>query len=73
MTYTIAVCTVKNSPDDGQRSCPKHVEFYSKNKLEKLVYFVGFIVRIYHDVRSSEYQILTPAGYEDLVEMPLRF
>jgi len=30
-TYTIVVCTVKNS-DDGQRNCPKHVEFYSKNK-----------------------------------------
>ena len=31
MTYTIAVFTVKNSYD-GQRNCPKHVEFYSKNK-----------------------------------------
>ena len=45
MTYTIAVCTVKNSPDDGQRSCPKHVEFHSKNKFEKLVHLVGFIIR----------------------------
>jgi len=26
---------------------PKHVEFYSKNKFEKLVYLVGFIIRIY--------------------------
>jgi hypothetical protein len=25
------------------------VEFYSKNKFEKLVYLIGFIVRIYHD------------------------
>ena len=33
--------------DDGQRNCPKHVEFYSKNKFEKLVHLVGFIVRIY--------------------------
>ena len=32
----------------------KHVEFYSKNKLEKLVYLVGFIIRIYHDARSPE-------------------
>ena len=31
MTYTIAVCTVK-IPEDGQTNCPKHVEFYSKNK-----------------------------------------
>ena len=45
MTYTIAVCTVK-SPDDGQRNCPKHVEFYSKNKFEKLVHLVGFVIRI---------------------------
>jgi len=36
MTYTIAVCTLKKTPDDGQRNCPKHVEFYYKNKFEKL-------------------------------------
>ena len=35
------------TPDDGQRNCPKHVEFYSKNKFEKLVHLVGFIIRIY--------------------------
>jgi hypothetical protein len=34
------------TPDDGQRNCPKHVEFYSKNKFEKLVHLVGFIIRI---------------------------
>ena len=33
------MCTVKN--------CPKHVEFYSKNKFEKLVHLVGFIIRIH--------------------------
>ena len=43
------------TPDDGQRNCPKHVEFYSKNKFEKLVYLVGFIIRIFHDAaRSAE-------------------
>ena len=36
----------------------KHVEFYCKNKFEKLVHLVGFIVRIYHDARSPECQIL---------------
>jgi len=56
MTYTIAVCTVK-TPDDEQRNCPKHVEFYSKNKVEKLVHIVGFIIRIYHVARSPERQI----------------
>ena len=53
MTYTIAACTVKNS---RRRTCPKHVEFYSKNKFEKLVHLVGFILRIYHDARSHERQ-----------------
>jgi hypothetical protein len=40
-----------------RETCPKYVEFYSKNKYEKLVHLVGFIIRIYHDVRSSECQI----------------
>jgi len=56
MTHTIAVCTVK-PPNDGQRNCPKHVEFYSKKKFEKLVHLVSFIIRIYHDARSPERQI----------------
>ena len=41
----IAVCTVL-TPDDGQRNCPKHVEFYSKNTFEKLLHLVSFIIRI---------------------------
>jgi len=39
------------------RNCPKHIEFYSKNKFEKLVPLVYFIIRIYHDARSPERQI----------------
>jgi hypothetical protein len=31
--------------DDGQRNCSKHVEFYSKNKFEKLVHLVGFFYK----------------------------
>ena len=56
MTYTIAVCTVKKTADDGQRNCPKHVEFYSKNKFQKLAHLFGFIIGIYHDARSAERQ-----------------
>jgi len=26
--------------------CPKHVEVYAKNKFEKLVHLVGFIIRM---------------------------
>jgi hypothetical protein len=33
------------NPDDGQRNCPKHVEFHSQNKFEKLVHLVGFIIK----------------------------
>jgi len=34
-------------------NCPKHVDFYSKNKFEKLVHLVGFII-----VTLSEYNTL---------------
>jgi len=38
---------------DGQRNCPKHVEFYSKKKFEKLAYLVGFIIRMYNTIFFS--------------------
>jgi len=50
------LCVQRKTPDDGQRSCPKHVEFYSKYKFEKLVHLVGFIIRTYDDARSPERQ-----------------
>jgi len=55
MTYTYC-CVHCWTPDDGQRYCPKHVEFQYKNKFVKSVLLVGFIIRIYHDERSSECQ-----------------
>jgi len=55
MTYML--CAQWRTPDDGQRNSPKPVEFYSKNKFEKLVHPVGFIIRIYHDARSLERQM----------------
>ena len=54
--YTIAVihipllCVQWKTRDGGQSNCPKHVEFYSKNKFDKLVQLVGFIIRIYPDI-----------------------
>jgi len=59
MVYVIQfmLCVQYETPDGGQRNCPKHVEFYSKNKFEKLVHLVGFIIRVYHDARSAECQI----------------
>jgi len=34
MTYTSAECKVE-APDDGQRNCPKYVEFLDKSKFGK--------------------------------------
>ena len=53
------MCVQLKTPEDGQRNCPKHVDFYStppKNKFEKLVHLDGFIIRICHDARSPERQ-----------------
>ena len=47
------LCVQWKAPDDGQMNCPKHVEFYSQNKFEKLVHVVGFIIRIYHDAMPT--------------------
>ena len=37
------LCVQWKTPDDGQRNCPKHVEFYFKKKFEKLVHLVGLL------------------------------
>jgi len=58
------------TPDDGQKTCLKHVDFYSKNKFEKLVHLVGFIIRIYHNAWSSECQsahIMDHTDYLNLI------
>ena len=55
--HILLLCLQWKTPDDGQSNCPKHVEYYSKNKFEKLVHLVGFIIRIYHDAQSPERQI----------------
>ena len=39
------LCVQWKTTDDGQRNCPKYVEFHSKNKFEKLVHLIGFIIR----------------------------
>ena len=59
MVYVILVCCVYSEkiPDDGQRNCPEHAEFYSKNKFEKLVHLVRLIIALHHEARSPERQI----------------
>jgi len=54
--YMSLFCVKWKTLDDGQKNWLKHVEFYSKNKFEKLVHLDGFSIRIYHDARSPERQ-----------------
>jgi len=65
MSYRFAVCTVKNSCD-GQRNCPKHVEFYSKNKFEKLVHLLGRPRRRWVDNIRTDLQEVG-CGYMDWI------
>jgi hypothetical protein len=48
----LLLCIQYWTPDDGQKTCPKHVEFYSKNKFEKLVHIFGFIIRMCQNIRQ---------------------
>ena len=48
----LLLCVECETPDDGQRNCPKHVDFCSQNKFEKLVRLVGFIIRIFQTLLS---------------------
>jgi len=62
MSYKFAgiyllLCVQWKPPDDGHRNCPRHAEFYSKNKFQNLVNLVGFNTRIFHNTRSPEGQI----------------
>jgi len=43
----LLLCIQCWTPDDGQKTCPKRVEFNSKNKFEKLLNLVGFIIRMH--------------------------
>jgi hypothetical protein len=44
--YDIPLLSVQwITPDDGQKNCPKHLEFHSKINLRKLMHLVGFIIR----------------------------
>jgi len=62
------------TPDDVHRNCLKHVEFHFKNKLEKLVHLVGFIIRntyavlLINDIRKFRSQIVTLLWYCDFQE-----
>ena len=41
----LLLCIQYQTPDERQKTCPKHVEFYSENEFEKLVHLFGFVIR----------------------------
>jgi len=68
-------CMYSAKPLMMDRNCPKHLEFYSKIKFEKLVHLVGFIISIYHDARSPERQMEKPMHMSSFLpsKIPDRF
>ena len=54
----LSMCVQWRTADDGQRNCPKHVEFYPKNKFEKLVHLFGF-----YDKNLSWYTVTCMSNY----------
>jgi len=80
MTYTVAVCTVKNSwcwTEELSETC----RFYSKNKFEKLVHLFGFIIRIKHGcldwklwcLQDKNYMTFDEQWYRDMQHTADRF
>jgi hypothetical protein len=54
----LLLCIQCWTPDDGQETWPKHVEFYSKNKFEKLMHLFGFIIRINSTAYAPSLKVL---------------
>ena len=49
----VLLCVQRETPWWWTEGLSEHVEFYSKNKSEKLVHLFRFIIRIYHDAWSQ--------------------
>ena len=66
--HILLLCVQWETPDDGQRNCPKHVEFPSKNKFEESVqsswfYYKKFITMHGHMNVRIRYGICIPSSY----------
>jgi len=62
------LCVQWKTPDDGQRHCPKHVEFYSKNIFEKLEHLFGFYYKNW--TQSGVIVCLRPPSTTSPLELP---
>ena len=57
-----SLCVQWKPPHDGQKNWPKHVELHFKNKFEKLMHLVGFIIR--NVLWNLEYSFLLFGSFE---------
>jgi len=76
------LCVQWKTSDDGQRYCTKHIEFYSKNKFEKLVYLFNsvikqldaqnfcFTISLFHAFTCFE-QMCSSSGGQNSIKQPL--
>jgi hypothetical protein len=70
MTYTCC-CVYSTRLLMWTETCPKHVEFYSKNKFEKLVHLVGFIIRILNIVYIRHFLQCCQRHFFDALKLSL--
>jgi len=65
------LCVQWKTPDDGQKNCPKRVEFNSKNKFEKSVDLVSFIIWIYHDAHHLNVKRFRDTNRKQVYNLPI--
>jgi len=63
MTYTYCCVYSTRLLMMDIKTCPKHMEFYSKNKFEKLVHLVGFIIRTFTFFKQKYLYFNSPTPY----------
>jgi hypothetical protein len=59
----VLACFVGAAAAASQRNCPKYVDFHSKNKFEKLVHLVGFIIGIHNDTLLVGNRMINYEGF----------
>jgi len=70
-SQAVLLCVQWKTADDGHMNCPKHVEFYSKDKFEQLVHLVGFIIRIhFRSLILSPYQTVNLSAHSQCTTPP---
>ena len=56
---SFSLYTQQKTPDDGQRNCPKHVDFHSKVNFLELVHLVGLIRYEGNSISKLQIQVAT--------------